>query len=175
MDEPARPFMPPDPKGEFRYDVPIYLLNLMVAVGRVRDAELEKALRPIGLNVTRYRTMAVIWRLGECTMSELAIISSSDRTSLTRTVDQLVAASCVERGSGAADRRKVTLSITRTGRHALRDAGQIVEACNGNVLVGVPEDLQRSLVRGLEMMLGNLGQTVELMEKVLAPREVATD
>ena len=119
--------------------------------------------------------MAVIWRLGECTMSELAIISASDRTSLTRTVDQLVAAGCVERGSGAADRRKVTLSITRTGRAALRDAGLIVEACNVNVLAGVPEDLQRSLVRGLEMMLGNLGQTVDQMQRVLAPRTGATD
>ena len=69
----------------------------------------------------------------------------------------------------------MTLTITRAGRHALRDAGLIVNAHNDSGLAGVPEDLQRSMVRGLELMLGNLGRTAEQMEKVLSPREVGVD
>ena len=167
--------MPPDPAGEFRYQVPIYLLNTLVAVSRVRDAELERELRPHGLTVMRYRSLAVIWRLGSCTMSELAIMSASDRTTLTRTVDQLAEAGLVNRAHIAGDRRKVQLSATPAGIEALRQAEHTVRLCNERSLAGVPEDVQRAMVRGFEIMLSNLGGTAEQMEKILDPREMEQD
>jgi MarR family transcriptional regulator, lower aerobic nicotinate degradation pathway regulator len=169
--ETASGFLPPDPEGEFAYQVPIYLLNLLVAVGRVRDAGLEKALRPTGLGVTRYRTLAVIRRLQPCTMTELAIISATDRTSLTRTVDSLVTAGLAARHAGAEDRRKVELSITPAGLAALREAEAVVNASNAECLAGIPDETQRSMVRGLEAILGNMGTTAEQMERVIRPRQ----
>ena len=168
-------FLPPDPQGEFTYRVPIYLLNLLVAVSRVRDARLEKALKPAGVGVARYRTMAVIMRLRACTMSELAIMSAVDRTTLTRTVDHLVRDGMVHRVTAADDRRKVELRITQTGLSALRQAEVIVEACNAECLAEVPEEIQRTMVRGLETMLGNMGTTAEQMEKVIRPRQAAAE
>ncbi len=163
-------FLPPDPKGEFTFKVPIYLLNLLVAVNRVRDAALEKALKPTGLTVTRYRTLAVIWRLRTCTMSELAVMSATDRTSLTRTVDQLVAAGQVDRTTPKGDRRKVELTITAAGLDVLRSAAAIADASNDECLADVSDDMQRTMVRGLELMLARIGMTAEHMEKVLNPR-----
>jgi DNA-binding MarR family transcriptional regulator len=170
MAGPASPFLPPDPEGEFSYRVPIYLLNLLVAVNRVRDTGLEKALKPTGLNVGRYRALSVIWRLKACTMSELSIISASDRTTLTRIVDNLVKAALVDRHAGAGDRRKVELTITPTGLSALHRAEAVVEGCNAECLADMPDELQRTMVRGLESMLGRMGRTAEQMEKVLRPR-----
>ena len=141
----APPFLPPDPEGEFSYRVPIYLLNLLVAVNRVRDSRLEKALKPAGLGVARYRTLAVVWRLQAGTMSELAIISAADRTTLTRIVDNLVKSGLVDRHAGSADRRKVELTITPAGLTALRRAEAIVEACNAECLAGVSDDIQPPL------------------------------
>jgi DNA-binding MarR family transcriptional regulator len=175
MAGPVAGFLPPDPAGEFTYRVPIYLLNLLVAVTRIRDATLEKALRPTGLGVTRYRTLAVVWRLQPCTMTELAIISAADRTTLTRTVDSLVAAGQVDRIAGAADRRKVELSITAAGLAVLRSAEAIVGACNAECLDAVPDETQRAMVRGLEIMLGNMGATAEQMEKVIRPRQATAE
>ena len=170
MGRSATPFLPPDPEGEFSYRVPIYLLNLLVAVNRVRDSWLEKALKETGLGVGRYRALAVIWRLGACTMSELSIISASDRTTLTRIVDNLVRAGMVDRRAEPGDRRKVELAITPAGLAALRQAEAIVEACNAECLADLPEETQRAMVRGLETMLGHLGRTAEQMENVLRPR-----
>lgn len=175
MARPPSPFLPPDPEGEFSYRVPIYLLNLLVAVSRIRDAALEKALRPTGLGVTRYRTLAVVWRLQPCTMTELAIISAADRTTLTRTVDSLVAAGLVDRVAAAEDRRKVELRITPPGLAALRGAEAIVGVCNAECLGAVPEETQRAMVRGLEIMLGNMGTTAEQMEKVIRPRQAPVE
>ena len=170
MAKPPSPFLPPDPEGEFNYQVPIYLLNLLVAVNRVRDSRLEKALKPTGLGVARYRTLSVVWRLQACTMSELAIISAADRTTLTRVVDNLVKAGLVDRHAGPGDRRKVELTITPMGLSALRQAEAIVEGCNAECLAGMSDDLQRTMVRGLASMLGHMGTTAEQMGKVLRPR-----
>jgi DNA-binding MarR family transcriptional regulator len=161
--------MPPDPKGEFLFDVPLYLLNLLVAVNRIRDAQQEKLLRPLGLNVTRFRTLIVIWRLRACSMSELATMSASDRTSLTRTVDQLVSEGLVERAGEAGDRRKVRLLITPGGKAITRQAVALVDQEHARTLSAIPEETQRAMVRGLETMLVNLGATDEML-KVLAPR-----
>ncbi len=172
MSQPVRPFLPPDPSGELPFEPSIYLLNLLVAVGRVRDSHLEPLLRPLGLTVSRYRALTVVWRLGSCTMSELAIMSAVDRTTLTRTVDQLAADDLVTRSIDPADRRKVTLNISRSGRALLHKADAVVRACNDECLAEVPEPMQRIMVRGLELMLGRLGATAEQMRRVLRPRQV---
>ncbi|HWA62904.1 MAG TPA: MarR family winged helix-turn-helix transcriptional regulator [Caulobacteraceae bacterium] len=162
MHKPLRPFMPPDPKGEFPFDVPVYLVNLFVAVSRLRDTETEKALRPLDLNLTRFRTLFVIWRMGDCVMSELATVSATDRTSLTRAVDQLVAAGLVQRSEAERDRRKVKLSLTDHGRAVVRQGVALVEAVNATLLQAIPEEDQRTMVRGLLQMLDNLGATDEI-------------
>ncbi len=91
-----------DPKGEFPLDVTTYLFHLFIVTARHRDARLDKALKPLGLNVSRHRALSVIALLEPCAMSALAEFSAVDRTTMTRTVDQLVAA-----GTGrAADARR---------------------------------------------------------------------
>ncbi len=172
MSQPVRPFLPPDPSGELPFEPSIYLLNLLVAVGRVRDSHLELLLRPLGLTVSRHRALTVIWRLGSCTMSELAIMSAVDRTTLTRTVDQLVAEDLVTRSVDPADRRKVTLNVSRLGRALLHQANAAARVLNDECLADVPEPMQRTMVRGLELMLERLGATAEQMRRVLRPRQV---
>lgn len=165
-------FLPPDPKGEFPYEVSIYLLNLLVAVNSARDRMLEDALRPLELSVARYRTMAVIWRMSPCTMGALAALMVSDRTTLTRTVDKLVASGMVDRRADDEDRRKVLLTITDPGRAKLRAAEIVVRQMNAEALSRVPESTRRVMVDGLQTILGGLGTTADSMSKVLAPRQL---
>src|ERR1700761_1502407 len=95
-----------DPKGEFPFDVPTHLFSVFTALARHREAALELAFRPLGINVSRYRALAVITQMQPCGMTELADISAVDRTTMTRTVDQLVAAGLVERATPPTDRRQ---------------------------------------------------------------------
>ena len=105
-----------DPQGEFPRELTSYLFHLFAVVSRHREARLETELKPIGLNLSRHRALSVISTLQPCTMSELADFSAVDRTTLTRTVDQLVDSGLVERTTPREDRRQVLLTLTEQGR-----------------------------------------------------------
>ena len=145
-----------DPKGEFPLDVTTYLFHLFIVIARHRDARLDKALKPLGLNVSRHRALSVIALLEPCAMSALAEFSAVDRTTMTRTVDQLVAAGLVERRTPAADRRQVILTLTKSGRAAYRKALSVIRGHSEAALSGVPEPLQRKATHALEAIAVNI-------------------
>jgi len=137
----------PDPAGDFPSNVTDYLFYLLVAIGRLRDAQLEPGLQLLGLGLVRYRVLAVVGRVGACTMSELATFSSIDRTTLTRAVDQLLESDLVRRLKSERDRRVVRVAITPSGE-ALRARAEAFVSQHGHYLLAdVPDELQRQFVR----------------------------
>lgn len=156
MDDVANRFFEGDEKGEFPFDPTHYVFHLMVALTRTRDAQLERDLRAIGSNLSKHRAMTVIVRFGPCTMSELADYSVVDRTTLTRTVDQLVSEGLVERKGAPNDRRRVLLTMTEKGHDAAARARVVAARHNVEALKGVPEELVRSMIRGQQMVIANL-------------------
>jgi len=156
-----------DPEGEFPFDVASYFFHLSVAIGRYRDAELEKRLRPLKLNVSRYRALNVVARLEPCTMSELARFSAVDRTTMTRIVDQLVADGLMIRTAAPRDRRQVVLVLTPKGAAASAAALREVRASNQAALAGVPEETLRSAIRAKRRIVGNLVDDEALAERLL--------
>ncbi|MEJ0065579.1 MAG: MarR family transcriptional regulator [Caulobacteraceae bacterium] len=142
--------------GEFPLDLTSYVFHLFAVVGRHREARLETALKPLGLSLSRHRALSVIYTLEPCTMSELADFSAVDRTTLTRTVDQLVDGGLVERATPREDRRQVVLTLTDQGRRSCRRALKAIYAVSRELLAGVAEEDQRVVARSLEAMLGRL-------------------
>ena len=167
MDSGAGDQLDADPDGEFPFDPANYVFHLGVAIGRLRDAQLERELRPTGVNVARHRALTVILRFGPCTMTELADYSAVDRTTLTRTVDQLVKDGHAERGAKAEDRRQVVLTLTPSGRRIAAKARDVVARHNRLTLAGVPDDLLRAMVRAQRMILANLAPGPEMLERLL--------
>ena len=156
-----------DPEGEFPFDVASYFFHLSVAIARYRDAELEKRLRPLKLNVSRYRALNVVGRLEPCTMSELARFSAVDRTTMTRIVDQLVADGLMIRTAAPRDRRQVVLVLTPKGAAASTAALREVRASNQAALAGVPEETLRTAIRAKRRIVGNLVDDEILAERLL--------
>lgn len=150
---PARPTSTVDPLGEFPLDLTSYVFHLFAVVGRHREAKLEMALKPLGLNLSRHRALSVIHTLQPCTMSELADFSAVDRTTLTRTVDQLVDGGLVERATPREDRRQVMLTLTELGRRTCRRSLQAIYGVSRDLLAGLAEADQRVVARSLEAML----------------------
>lgn len=148
----------PDPAGEFPVAPPEYLLYLVYLACRLRDQKLEAALAGVGLNVARWRTLACIRRIGACSMRELALYSTIDRTTLTRTVDQLVAQGLVERATPPQDRRKVLLLLTEAGADLHARALPVVRSCNAGVLEGAADAQIRTAARVLQ---GVIRRTVD--------------
>ena len=105
--------------------------------------------------------MSTINRLDGCLMSELAEFTTVDRTTLTRTVDQLVKSGLAARGASASDRRQVVVSLTDEG-HALFDrAVEALRHHNSGVLAGLCEDEVRTIRAGLQKVLRNIAGSDE--------------
>lgn len=133
-----------------------YFFYLVLQVNRRRDVALARALEPTGLNLAKWRALAVIGRLGACAMTELAEFSVVDRTTLTRTVDQLVADRLVERSPSPTDRRLVLLRLTEHGTAAAERARAATNAANRRILKGVDEAQTRAALSALLRAADNL-------------------
>src|SRR5678815_30765 len=107
-----------------------WFFYLMFQTVRRRDQAFAGALEAIGLNLPKWRAMSVIHRLSGCTMNELAEFTTIDRTTLTRTADQLIDAGLVSRGGLAGDRRIVRLAMTPEGERLFNKALQGMRAFN---------------------------------------------
>lgn len=145
-----------DPAEEFPFAVDDYLLHLVVAIYQFRDSRLDHALRPLDLNVSRYRVLGVLERFGTSSMTELASFTAMQRTTLTRVADQLVAAGLIDRTTEPRDRRHVILSLTDAGREIHARALAVVLSLNQRLLDAVPEAERRSAARVLMQVVENL-------------------
>jgi DNA-binding MarR family transcriptional regulator len=145
-----------------------YFFYLLFLTARYRDQALDRVLAQTGLNVARWRTLAVIRRIENCTMSQLARFAGVDRTTLTRSVDQLVAAGLVERWTPSRDRRLVNLALSEAGSNVYGRAVQAMIASNAGALAGVEEADLRTAVRALQSVLNNLAGDRRTADELLS-------
>jgi len=157
-----------DPEGEFPFDVVDYVPHLIAAIHQFRDSALDRALRPLGLNVGRYRVLGVLTRFGLCTMTELALFTAIDRTTLTRIADQLVAGGFVDRRSHAQDRRQVRLELTASGVQVYRRALYQVFDLNSRLLDAVPDGQGRAAARVLQAIVRNLAPSQAACDSIIS-------
>jgi len=144
-----------DETGEFPFAPTDYVLHLLAAIVMYRDAALDAELKPLNLNIGRFRTLAVLIRCGPCTMTELSNYSTVDRTTLTRIADHLVADGLVSRVGAAKDRRQVLLELTDEGRARHAQAYAVIADCNRRIARGVPDDSLRDVTRLLTAVIRN--------------------
>lgn len=148
-------------------DVPEYFFYLLFQAQRRRDMTFDVALAEGGLNINRWRTLSVIRRLHACTMKDLAGFTAIDRTTLTRSVDQMVEQGLVLRATPPGDRRKVVLTLTEDGERFFQAALEVLNEFNRKALEGVPEDRQLVVLDVLGRIVRNLCTSDEQVAEVL--------
>ena len=89
-------------------------------------------------------------------MSELALHTAVDRTTLTRVVDRLVQHGLVERRAARHDRRQASLGLTARGRAASDRAERLVAEEDARLLAKLPAGELAHAVRVLEAMASTL-------------------
>jgi DNA-binding MarR family transcriptional regulator len=77
-----------------------------------------KAMRPMRVTVSRYRTLAILMELTDLTVNELVRHSSIERSALSRLLDQLEREGLIARRLRPTDRRALEIRITPKGRDA---------------------------------------------------------
>lgn len=93
----------------------------------------------------------------EASLSELAVRTLTDRTSVASAVDRLQAAGMVRRGTSEADRRRAAVTLTVKGRNLLRRAPEAPTARLISSLHEMPIARVRALAAGLSALTDELG------------------
>jgi len=157
-----------DPEGEFPLGPKEYFFYLQFQVARQRDLSFDRVLKPAGLNIALWRSLAIIRRLEGCTMSQLARYSTIERTTLTRSVDQLVNSGLIQRLTPGHDRRRVMLTLTDLGEETYLRAVKILKDLNAGLLEDVEPDHLRALTRVLQKTLQRITGSDELATDLLS-------
>ncbi|KRA64550.1 hypothetical protein ASD89_20860 [Caulobacter sp. Root656] len=129
------------------------LTDLLYRVEQHRRALVSEVLARHQLNLTQWMALGVLRKRGVCSMTELAQASAIDRTSLTRTVDGLIARGCVVRSALPGDRRAVIVQISPGGEALAGQVGVDVEAVERRLLSVLDEDRQADLAQDLAKLL----------------------
>lgn len=148
-------------------EIPDYLFYLLFHATRQREIAFDAAFADTGINMNRLRTLSVIRRLDGCTMKDLARLTAIDRTTLTRSVDQLVEQGLVERSTPAGDRRKVQMCLSPAGEAFHTEALKVVAAFNRRALDGVSRKDQIKMLEILNQVIHNLSADRETARELV--------
>jgi DNA-binding MarR family transcriptional regulator len=144
-----------------------YIFYLLYQVTNRRNRDFAEPLGALGLTPPQWRAMSTINRLDGCLMGELAEFTTVDRTTLTRTVDQLVKSGWVLRSAAVGDRRQVVVSLTDEGRAVFHRAVEALRRHNARLLDGVSGEDMRGVRVALQKVLKNIAGADEALFRQL--------
>lgn len=153
------------------------IMHLLDQVALRRDRVAAEILKPYRLTLPQWRLLLHLAFADTASMNELAESLATDRTSLTRTVDKLVASQFVARSSPSHDRRVTMLTLTPAGRRLCATTLPHIADHGEWLLADIDETQLRRTTQVLEEMLARLiGHRVgvrrvsDIFQKQIAPR-----
>ena len=130
-----------------------YLMNRIM--GRY-NASLRDEMSGLGLTTPKMRSLAVLCVNDGLLIRELAVLTVTDPSTLSRALDQLATDGLVRREMDSADSRAVRVFITETGRAAFDQLWPHMAVAQARMFRGIPEDERRAFVGTLQKMLTNI-------------------
>ncbi len=125
-----------------------------------RDQHLAAALKPYSLRAPEWRALASLHARHRLSMSELADLTSIERTTLSRTVDRMVRKGWVMRLSDAADMRVTRLAPTAAGEKLFARIWPDVQRLNEAAVAGLPAPMVPMLRWALQEMRRSLDESL---------------
>jgi DNA-binding MarR family transcriptional regulator len=149
--------IPPDPEGEFVFEVLEYIIQALDRINRLRDRRFEAAFADLGLDMIGYRTLVAAVRTGRCDPPGLAALLGYDESAIQESIGSLTAAGLLKPVDS--ERSAVSAAITPTdvGQSVYDQTVPIAVRLNDALVEGMDDGERRALLRGLEKMLINLG------------------
>ncbi|MDR6625114.1 MarR family transcriptional regulator [Caulobacter segnis] len=148
--------------------LPSYLSYLLYQTEQHRRAVAADLLARHGLTFAKWVAMISLRRFGDLSMTRLAKLSATDRTTLTRSIDSLIVDGLVSRETSSADRRIVVIRLTQTGRALLATIRGEIRPLNHDICARLTPEEQTAMARALQKMLGGLIAEPDWKDDVLA-------
>lgn len=117
-----------------------HLFFLFTQVVGHRDRKLAKELQPLKLSASKWRILGTLKSHNMLTMNELAEMTTIERTTLTRMLNQMEQEKIILRTSHADDKRATVVGLTRRGLELFIKANEIVEKVNEEIMLGLTDE-----------------------------------
>lgn len=158
--------------------LPSYLSYLLYQTEQHRRAVAADLLAQHGLTFAKWVAMISLRRFGDLSMTRLAKLAATDRTTLTRSIDSLIADGLVAREASPSDRRIVVVCLTDTGRSLLEKIRSEIRPLNREICANLTTEEQAAMTGYLQKMLTGLIVEPEWKQDVIgfstpAPPETA--
>jgi DNA-binding MarR family transcriptional regulator len=137
------------------------LLYLVKQVELAVRSHLDNLLRPAGLTALQYTALTVLERHPDMSAAQLARNSFVTAQSMADMITALEGRGLIERHRDQADRRRLVVALTSSGRELLDDYRDQVAALEERMLAGLSSGETSQLRRSLHACRANLaGQAV---------------
>ncbi|MEL6233889.1 MAG: MarR family transcriptional regulator [Pseudomonadota bacterium] len=130
-----------------------YLMNRIM--GRYNES-LRAELVEMGLTTPKMRALAVLSVIDGLQISQLAVYSVVEQSTLSRTLDALEGEGHVRRQADPGDHRVTRIQITETGRSAFERLWPAMAGSYARMFAGIGEDERRAFVATLQKILMNV-------------------
>ena len=113
---------------------------------------LTAALEGLGISPRAHAVLTAAMT-GDHTQIELARTVGLDKTTMVVTLDELEAAGLAERRPSPHDRRARVIAVTKAGERKVREAEDIVQRINADVLAALPVRERKAFLDGLTRLV----------------------
>ncbi len=107
-----------------------------------------------GITIAQCHVVVELGRAERMSLNDLAELLRLDKSTVSRSVDNLVSAGLVLRETDAADRRYVTLALSDNGREVFADLEQRMEAYFADIVALLPADKREQVLDSLVLLAG---------------------
>lgn len=129
------------------------LLFLLAQASHVLETELTARLSELGVSPRAYCVLSKALP-GTLTQSQLAELTTLDKTTMVVTLDELEKDGLAERHASATDRRARIITVTDLGQKVVAEGEKLVNAVYDDVLAALPIGERQAFVAGLERLVG---------------------
>ncbi len=124
------------------------ILEVVPQVMRAIRAEMRRH-RTADLSVPQFRTLNYLGRCPQASLSDVADYIGLTLPSASKIVEGLVARKLLSRQTDPADRRRLTLSLTRSGQTALEASRRATRACLAESLATLTEAERATVTKAM--------------------------
>ncbi|SIO72398.1 DNA-binding transcriptional regulator, MarR family [Burkholderia sp. GAS332] len=133
-------------KSKRGFDLDSYLFFWIGQIDRLYARSVTKALKPFDVNLTCWRILALLHRMGSLTTTELSDMSAIERSALGRTVDTMQASGLIRKVGRSDDQRMQDVEILEAGTRLYLEILPIVKRINDHAIWNVSAaDLDRCI------------------------------
>ena len=122
----------------------------------VYTMEMEKALKPIGLDIPSWRTLMILLERGSSSVSEISLHAIAKLSTVTKLVYRMKAEGLVDTSTSEQDARVTVVHLTDAGRAAIERSQLATQHIFQRSFHGLTPLQIRKLNEGLHQILDNL-------------------